>query len=320
MIRKIQLIILLAAMALGTTSCLEKYPENAIPTNKALKTVSDINQAVLGIYAGFKSPALYSGAMTLCPDIQADLVYGVEGNTNQYGDFWRWEVLADSKEVVGVYGGLYSIISLCNFVLENVDPVRANTVDDEQLNTLDELVGEIYFARALAYSKLIELFCKAYDPQTAAQTLGVVLRSRYSYPEPLRRASLEASYKFVLADLEQAEKLIVLENQPNGAVVDFFSINSVNSLYARIYLYMHEWDKAIDYSTKVIKDPAMKLASTMEQATSTKSWYRYMWTNDTSGEVIWRINFSQTSYGGAIGRVFLNYDYTSFKPDYVPAL
>ena len=29
--------------------------------------------------------------------------------------------------------------------------------------------------------------------------------------------------------------------------------------------------------------------------------------------------FEVNSYGGALGTVFLNYDYTSYKPDYVPA-
>lgn len=315
MIRKIQTIILLAVIALGSTSCLEKHPENAIPTNKALQTVDDVNQAILGIYAGFKSSALYSGVMTICPDIQADMVYAVEGNTNTYGDFWRWEVLSDSRDVLSVYGALYTIIGRCNFVLENVDRVRANTTDDK---ALDEMIGETYFARALAYSELIRNFCKTYEPATAAETLGVVLVSSYSKPEPARRSSLEASYQFVLDDLKKAEELIVLECLPNGANADFFTTSVVNALYARVYLYMQNWDEAIAYSTKVIKDPALTLASTMERATTTKSWYKYMWTNDVAGEVIWRVNFSLSSYGGAIGRVFLNYDFTSFKPDFVP--
>lgn len=39
---------------------------------------------------------------------------------------------------------------------------------------------------------------------------------------------------------------------------------------------------------------------------------------DNSTEVIWKVGFT-TSYGGALGRIFFNYDYRSMKPDYVPA-
>jgi hypothetical protein len=49
------------------------------------------------------------------------------------------------------------------------------------------------------------------------------------------------------------------------------------------------------------------------------SYYDYMWQYDLSSEVIWKVGFTSTNYGGALGTVFFNYDYTSFKPDYVPA-
>ena len=34
---------------------------------------------------------------------------------------------------------------------------------------------------------------------------------------------------------------------------------------------------------------------------------------------MWKVAFEIASYGGALGSVFLNYDYYSYKPDYVPA-
>ena len=76
MIKKIKTYIVLAAVALSVSSCLDKYPENAIPSDQAIQTVNDVDQAVIGIYDAFKSSALYSGNLTLLPDIQTDLVYG----------------------------------------------------------------------------------------------------------------------------------------------------------------------------------------------------------------------------------------------------
>ena len=164
MIKKFRYYILLAALTIVSTSCLDKYPSDAITFDKSIQTVDDANLAVLGIYDALKSPYLYSGRLTLLPDIQTDLVYGVNNNSNVYGDVWRWkDILATNTDIEGVYGALYVVINRCNFLLDRVDEVRANTTDDEELDRLDQYCGEAYFARALAYSELIKLFCKTYD-------------------------------------------------------------------------------------------------------------------------------------------------------------
>lgn len=119
----------------------------------------------------------------------------MNGYSNQFGNTWRWNILATEPEYESVYAGLYNVITRCNFMLDNVDRVRQNTTNDDDLDRLDQYCGEAYFARALAYSELIKLFCKAYDPATAANELGVVLKSHYDGDEPTIRSSLEASYQ-----------------------------------------------------------------------------------------------------------------------------
>ena len=68
MIKKFKLYIILIAMAVSSASCLDKMPEDGIPFDKSLQTVSDINLAVIGIYDAFRSNYLYSGNLTLLPD------------------------------------------------------------------------------------------------------------------------------------------------------------------------------------------------------------------------------------------------------------
>ena len=76
------------AVAFGLNSCLEKLPGDYILEEEAMQTLSDAEQTLTGIYTAYMSSALYSGYLTLCPDIQADLVYAVQGNSNQYGTHW----------------------------------------------------------------------------------------------------------------------------------------------------------------------------------------------------------------------------------------
>lgn len=323
--------ILSVVLALTAVSCLDKMPEDQVPSDDAIKTVSDVNQAVIGIYAAFKDAYLYSGNLTLLPDIQTDFVYGVNGNTNTYGDIWRWnDIKPTNTDIEGVYGSLYGVINRCNFLLDRVDGVRKNVTNDNDLDRLDQCCGEAYFARALAYSELIKLFCKAYDENTAETELGVILTEHYRGAEELTRASLKASYEFVLADLNRAEELLELGEDFSGQLYDttYFNEQTVHALRARIYLYMRDWQGAIDEATIVIGDgnkavnnrKFYALSSCNTQYGSTgQSYYEYMWTNDHSTEAIWKVGFTVNSYGGALGTVFANYDFSSFRPDYVPA-
>ena len=307
--------ICLIALMLSVTSCLEKYPDSAIPEDQAITNINEANQFVLGIYADFKSSSLYSGLLTLLPDVQCDLVYAVEGFSNVYGDVWRWDIKANSPEITSVWAGLYSVIGDCNFFFDYEPRLRENINSDAEKENLDELCGEVHFARALAYSELVKLYCKAYNAETASGP-GVILVDSYHNPGPIKRSTLQESYDFILKDLEAAAEGITHDEVYSSP---YFCKSAVNALYARIYLYMENWDKAIEYSTKVIEDKYLFLSSAVDIYTGQPTFYDYMWSNDLATEIIWKIGFTTTSYGGALGSIFLNYNYQSYTPDYVPS-
>lgn len=307
------------AVALGLSSCLEKIPGDYILEEDTMNTVAEAEQILTGIYSAYMSGALFSGYLTLCPDIQADLVYAVNGNSNTYGNIWQWDIRSTNSEIESVYAALYTVIGRCNFYLDQVEELRAKLTDDVDIMTLDFFTGEVYCARALAYSELVKCFCKAYDPATAENELGVVLRSSYFNEEPVSRSSLKATYDFILADLVKAEELLDEENDYYDAA--YFTNASAHAIHARMALYMQDWDAAIEHSTKLIESDAFALASARSYATSNQTFLQYMWTNDASYESIWRIGYTATSFGSATGSIFLNIttDYTYYYPDYVPA-
>ena len=301
------------------TSCLDKYPGSAILEEKAMHTYEDAEQLVTGIYSMFKSGSLHNGYLTVLPDIQADMVYAIDGYSNQYGSFWLWQIRSTTSEVESVYASLYSVISNCNFFLERVDGVKANTYDDAKLTSLDYYTGEVYTLRALAYSELLKLYCEAYDPATAKDKMGVVLRKHYSKTEPAVRASLYDSYHFVLEDLAKAEEL--LDSDYDMYSSDYATKALAEALHARVALYMQDWEKAIEYSTKLIDNKAFSLSAANTVYTNGMSFFQYMWNYDLATEVIWRVRLTPQSPGAMIGSAFLNFtnDYANFYPDYVPA-
>ena len=334
--KKLKSYLLIALSACVLTSCLDKFPQDEIPAESAITTIEDANQAVVGIYSAWLSGALYSGYLTLLPDLQADLAYAVNGYTNTYGDVWRWDILATNSQITSVYGALYGVIGQCNFLLDNASKVYKNLYSDEDFARLEQYCGEAYFARALAYSELIKLFCKAYDSDEMAEnSLGVVLREKYYSDEPLVRSSLKDSYAFVIRDLEAAEDCLQLteEEQKDASLTfygsPYFSIYTVYALRARVALYMKDYANAIKYSTLLIESGQFLLSSASTTYTTmpdyltmtnkSVSYYEYMWRYNLSTETIWEVGFTTTAHGSALGSVFFNWDYMSYKPDYVPA-
>ena len=132
------------AVVLGTVSCLDKMPGDAIAEGDGMKTFADAEQTLTGIYSSYMSGALYSGYLTLLPDIQADLVHAVQGNSNTYGPIWDWTIRPTNSEIKSVYGALYTVIARCNFYLDKVDALRNSLIDDDEITYLDYYTGEVY--------------------------------------------------------------------------------------------------------------------------------------------------------------------------------
>ena len=283
MLRNIKFYLSALAILVGATSCLDKYPGSSIPEKEAMRTFADAEQTLTGIYASLKSNALYSGYLTLLPDIQADLVYAVEGNTNTYGSFWRWDIRPTDLQLEAVYAALYKVIGNCNFYLDRIDEVVANEISDTNIEKLEQYTGEVYAVRALCYTELLKTFCKAYEPDTAQSELGVVLRTKYFTPEAARRASLYDSYQFVLDDLAEAEKRLDKENDAYGNV--YMTSASAEALHARVALYMQDWDTAIEYSSTLIdeKKATFQLSDAKTNYTSDYTYFDYMFYQTETG-------------------------------------
>ena len=317
------LLVSLLALAAINSSCLDKYPNDAIPQYKAITNLEELDQAAIGMYAQFKSSALYSGYLTLLPDIQCDMVHAVNGYTNTYGNIWRWDILSTNSEITAVYASLYNVIASANFLLEYAPRVERTLTTDEQWSQYEQICGEAYFARAMAYSELIKLYCKSYEsPEQAESELGVVIVTKYNTDEPMVRSTLAQSYDRVIKDLDMAAKLMDIdENNVGGNIYNatYFNEYTAYALRARVALYMKDYEAAIDYSSRVIDSGFYLLSSANTEISSGMSYFTYMWQYDDATEIIWKVGFTTTSYGGALGRVFFNYDYSTMKPDYVPS-
>ena len=226
------------SLVFTTTSCdMDLTPDSAVPEHEALRTIDDCDAWVVGIYSAFKNSALYSGYMTLLPDIQADMAYAaLNTNNGFYTNIYQWDIKSTTDEIIAVYNGLYTIVARCNFFLDYKDQVEVNLKTTADKDNFKKRLGEVYFARAMAYAELIRLFC---EPMTSVnadtENMGICLPTTYRDDVPkVKRSTLRESYNQIISDLKSAE-----DNLPDSRTVadsHYFSKGAVYALRARIYM------------------------------------------------------------------------------------
>lgn len=314
-----------------TTACddfLTELPETGIPEEEAMTTLEDAEQVCLGIYSTFKNPALYSGSMIEASEVQSDLFYAAMGSTNTFGDFYRWQLTSGESTLADIYGGLYQIINRCNFFFDHKKEVEAKLRNDDERSLMKKYVADAAFMRAYAYHDLVRLFCKAYNPENAANMLGVPLYIHYREGKDrntiLPRASLDECYKFILSDLD-----IAAANEPRrGCDTPFITQGAISALRARIALYMQNWEDAEKYATEVIDANVgnvtlYELADANEDCVSpggeASNDYEVMLKYDTADEIIWKLHFSSTDHTGSLGQFYMGMNSGRYNPSYLPA-
>lgn len=330
--KQIKILFLLMSLAFATASCeMDLAPDSSVPEAEALRTMDDCDAWVVGIYSAFKNSALYSGYMTLLPDIQADMAYAaLTTNTGFYTHFYQWNIKSTTDEIAAVYNGLYTVVARCNFFLDYKEQVEANLKESDKVNFKKRL-GEVYFARALAYAELVRLYCEPMNSANAdTENMGISLPVTYKEAvQMVKRSTLRESYEQIINDLKDAE-----ENLPDSRTVadsPYFSKGAVYALRARAYLYMGMGDlkrdaaneylkKSVEAATKLIKLGVYELSDAVNKqytvGSTVYSDYELMWVYDASDEIIWKIAMSSNSYGGALGKNLLGFNNSAYSPQY----
>lgn len=302
-------------LGLLTTSCsdfLDKKPVGKIEQTEAFKTVADCQSAINGVYALWNSSTLYSDNLTLIPDVQCDMAYSVVGYTNQLGTMYSWSFTSTDGSVTNIFAQLYRISSTVNLLLENVDNV--NIKNEQEQKELNNILGAAYFCRAMAYTELVKLYAAPYDPAKASQQLGVSIWTEFTPGHPAR-ATLAENYTQILKDLEKASALVNEDKADSKTITK----GAVDALYARVYLYMQNWEAAAAAATKVINNPKYRLADATDIAGIGNTDFFKMWKFDTDNEIIWKLAYTKNDLPGSLGYRFCYLNGNVYRIDYSPA-
>lgn len=158
-------------------------------------------------------------------------------NKYGYADSYNYTIANNQSRLNGIWTLLYKVIDNTNNIITRID-ASEGTADQKA-----RIKGQALALRANSYLNLVTFYQFNYqlNPQAPAVPLYTTPTTPDSKPNP--KASLEEVYKVIIADLTQAEELLVKYTRPNTTK---YKINTdvVHGLLARTYLNMGKWDLA----------------------------------------------------------------------------
>jgi hypothetical protein len=162
----------------------------------------------------------------------------------------------DINQVVGAtadafWNGEYKKIFTVNVILENVDKV---TGDQAQKNRIK---ADAYFIRAYCYWNLVNYYCQPYAAGNM-QSKGLPLKKTTSYTESLKRATLQETYDFILADITQAQNLVA-STDVQASLRWRISKRAIDAFLSRYYLFTGDYDKSLQNANSALTSAVAKL-------------------------------------------------------------
>lgn len=116
---------------------------------------------------------------------------------------------------------------------------------------INEALCNGYFMRAWAFFRLATVYCLPYS-EANRDKLGLPLRLGTLFTEDISRATLGATFDQILSDLGEAERRCT-QDKVLSAYAWRTSRCAIYGAYARIYLYMNDYDKAMTYVDRALE-------------------------------------------------------------------
>lgn len=248
-----KLIILLPIIGLLFLSCdLERDPYNEIAVDALFENAGALQTATLGNYALLKGKDGLDGwtdQLHRLSEYPGDNV-SLSGSTSDPLNFmYNYRNIATNGRSADLWADGYKTIVGCNVVIE--------AATEGESPTLDHLLGENYYIRALVYFQMGNIFGRPYNQGTSNLSMPLKLSSSVD-DIPIRNTVGEV-YTQVINDLLKAE---ILMNEPKSAA--YATKEAAQALLSRVYLYMEDNEKAEEYASKVINSGRYNLLSTQE--------------------------------------------------------
>ena len=288
----------------GAVSCSKDFVDlnnpQSLPLEGTIKDLSSLTNATNGVYSYFQEPDYYNRTFILFPDLMSDNAFISRRNVGFYLNYDNAALSSNDGNALGAWAAMYRVISNANLAIAGGEALAVNA--DQQAN-VNQVIGEMYAARALAHFDLVRLFAQPYTFTADAAHPGVPVvttpQKEIAFPA---RNTVKEVYDQVIADFTKA--LTLLNVAKKGG---YFTSDAAKALLSKVYLYKGDWTNAETYASQAI--------ASGNQALLTNEQYVGSWAEDFSSESIFEIEntptdrpavngigffYEQTAYGDAL--------------------
>ena len=246
----IYLLIFIAWLAIGCSDFLNESSSDEIRPS----TLTDLEQLLLG--DGYEDAYNFYYCTEIFTDnIKSNGAKSTDMQTAHDKDKWKfiWDenmfTESESGYDAAFWQGLYEGILGCNLVLDNLDQ------KDGEHKLRESLRGEALTLRAWYYLHLVNFFGIAYNQGNPDTDLGVPLKLNSTVTgEFFPRNTVREVYSRIEQDLLEGNRLLTEYDYDR----DYFRMGhlAAKAILSRLYLYMEEWDKALEYAGAVLAQKA----------------------------------------------------------------
>jgi len=266
---KLIYIALLATCLISCSDFLDIEDETKISNDEIFTSLEGASEAINGVYYELSANDFYGVNMLVLPELKGgnlkinDLSFEAAQSFNYIPSFeFSHTVEGDDDFAEDIYKELYEFINGVNNIVNNVD-----RIEDASENEKAQILAEAKALRALAHFDLTRFYAQPYSYTANAQHLGIpYLKTNVSFDEKTQRDLLFSNYEDIISDLKDAEENLGTPIASEGALYNkaYMTKLAAQALLARVYLYKNDWEKAIEYATKVIEDGGVSLVDNSE--------------------------------------------------------
>jgi hypothetical protein len=246
------LIYLLLAGTVVISSCkkdfLTETPPTATPIADAIKTESDMADAVNGMYNAMRQTTLFGRDIPVLGDELADNAYIYGTNSGRYLTEMTYNIIPTNAEATNIWTQGYYAILQANRIIYAANQLPVTTVTSQ-------LKGEAYTARALTYLELVNFFALPMTTNPTGDGVPLITAPTNIVGSSIKptRAKTAAVYDKIISDLDSAYNLMTLPSIVLHPVnSNYIAKYAAKAIQARAYLYKGDYANARDAAQIVV--------------------------------------------------------------------
>jgi len=241
--KKIILILSGLFLGLSTVSCddfLDIEPQGKIIP----KTVDDFRNVMSSAYNKYPSHKSLTNFRTDEVKITMD-----EGSAKflSVKDTYTYQDVTPSKEAKS-----YGYIQFYESIFGASQTISSGSQTMQPGDQKEQLLGEAYGLRALAYFDLTNLYAKPYDKATATTELAIVLQNEIDIENQKPKSTMAEVYAQIHSDIDNAKKHLKVTLNEEGKNYRF-SLAAIYALEAKVNLYQKEYEAALVSVNQALK-------------------------------------------------------------------